>query len=85
MTDVLFILPSKWEYVNISLYIVSNCANLQNARLVLMLNVCYASCSCAVLARQEAGQEMEQSSDSHPKHLEEVDGEIWRHFIRSCD
>lgn len=35
----------------------------------------YAACSGAVLAGQETSPEMEQSSCSHPEHLEEVEGE----------
>lgn len=84
MRDVLLILPSEWKYINMSLHIASKCTNLQNAWLGLMLIVCFSACSGAVLACQEAGPEMEQSSGSHPKHLEEVEGEIWRHFIGSC-
>lgn len=62
--------------------------NLQNEWLGQMLNVFYASCSGAVLAGQEADPEMEQSSFSHPEHLEEVEGEIWKehisHLMFSC-
>lgn len=35
-----------------------------------------ASCSRAVLAGQEGGPQMEQSSFTHPGNLEEVEGEI---------
>lgn len=40
-----------------------------------------AACSGAVLAGQEAGPEVEQSSCCHPEHLEEVEGEIWKERV----
>lgn len=55
--------------------------NLQNEWLGLMLEVFCSSCSGAVVAGQEAGPEMGQSSCSHPEHLEEVEGEIWKEHI----
>lgn len=36
----------------------------------------FSACSSAVLAGQKAGPEMEESSCSHPEHLEEVEGEL---------
>ena len=50
--------------------------NLRNRRLGQMLNVFCVSCSGAVLAGQEEGPEIEQSSCTHPEILEEVEGEI---------
>lgn len=46
--------------------------------LVRCVCVCvfYVSCSGAVLAGEEAAPEVEQSSCSHPEHLEDVEGEI---------
>ena len=42
-----------------------------------MMKCFSASCSGAVLAGQEAGPQMEQSSFSHSEHLEEVEGETY--------
>lgn len=65
--------------LNESTYIVSTMhrLNLQKGAAWLDVEVFYASCSGAVLAGQEAGPEMEQSSSSHPEHLEKVEGEAF--------
>lgn len=41
----------------------------------------YVSCSGEVLAGQEEGPEVEQSSCCHPERLEGVEGEIWKHAV----
>ena len=72
MTYVLLIQPSEWEYVNTS----TVRQTVQNIRMSddWMFHCIFFS--GAVLAGQEAGPEVEQSSCSHPEHMEEVEGEI---------